>query len=289
MMMLWLSLEVSRPGFWFITVWLYIAACGGHHALLGSPRFWLGLLYVTYPLNLLTYSWNDLGDGKLDAMNPRKGNYLLGTKHVDDDTLKKLRNTAIAFNIAFFAYFAIALDSYFQAASMLFIVLASNFFYNQGPTFRNGPMPMDLFMPLGYTFILWFATWLNDLPPVPLNTWAFHFFMVLRSQLWGQIIDFNCDSQAGRMTTAVNLGITHARRLLLLLVAMELASAVNFPDNRYVSVFSALSFTQALVELCFYPPKGPTLLQSALTGLVITPAAGLLLLQVWHSGIFSGR
>jgi len=54
-------LKVSRPGLWFPTIWLYMLPFGGHQFWV-EPMFWLGLLYVTFPLNFLIYGWNDIVD-----------------------------------------------------------------------------------------------------------------------------------------------------------------------------------------------------------------------------------
>ena len=48
------SLHVSRPGLWLVTVWLYLISVGGDRtALMSSITFWGGLIYCTYPLNLV--------------------------------------------------------------------------------------------------------------------------------------------------------------------------------------------------------------------------------------------
>jgi len=45
-------LKVSRPGLWFQTLWIYLLPTSATSAWL-SPPFWLGLVYVTFPLNFL--------------------------------------------------------------------------------------------------------------------------------------------------------------------------------------------------------------------------------------------
>ena len=102
------SVHVSRPVFWFICVWLYLIVVGGHFqaSLLSSLNFWIGLLYCTYPLNLLVYSWNDLGDTALDSKNPRKGWYLVGTK-TKEERLQQIFLAALALNLIFCIVFVI--------------------------------------------------------------------------------------------------------------------------------------------------------------------------------------
>ncbi|MEM8907345.1 MAG: hypothetical protein AAGD05_05815, partial [Bacteroidota bacterium] len=72
-------LKVSRPGLWFATLWLYFLPTS-QMSLLHSWPFWLGLVYVTFPLNLLVYGWNDIVDQPIDAFNPRKDSYWFGAK-----------------------------------------------------------------------------------------------------------------------------------------------------------------------------------------------------------------
>lgn len=74
--------QVSRPGWWLVTVWLYIAPTGQRWDLLTSSTFWLGLLYVCFPINLMVYGINDYADffhgDDLDGQNDRKGNFFFG-------------------------------------------------------------------------------------------------------------------------------------------------------------------------------------------------------------------
>lgn len=147
-------------------------------------------------------------------------------------------------------------------------------------------MPFDFVGPLGYVLVTVLSSWVNrNVFPAP-STLLFHAFMVLRSQLWGQIIDIGADAKVGRRTAAVTLGVVKARVLLAALVFCEFLSGWIGVGDNYVAAFSALSLVQALVEVFFYPPKSPTLYQAAATGLVMTPAAGLLLLHVFFKPVF---
>ena len=75
-----LAVAVSRPYYWLVTCWLYLLPTGGRYELFGQPAFWVGLLYCTFPLNLLCYLMNDSADVSVDSSNPRKGGMLLGAK-----------------------------------------------------------------------------------------------------------------------------------------------------------------------------------------------------------------
>ena len=75
-------LKASRPGLWFVTLWLYLMPLAGSIDL-HSPRFWAGLLAVTFPLNLVVYGWNDLVDRETDRANARKDSWLFGARGTD--------------------------------------------------------------------------------------------------------------------------------------------------------------------------------------------------------------
>jgi 4-hydroxybenzoate polyprenyltransferase len=73
-------LKVARPGLWFQTLWLYLLPTAQRYEVFGSTRFWLGVLFVTYPLNLLVYGFNDVADREVDQLNPRKDSFLFGAR-----------------------------------------------------------------------------------------------------------------------------------------------------------------------------------------------------------------
>ncbi|MEP3209050.1 MAG: hypothetical protein ABJN95_07665 [Maribacter sp.] len=75
-----LDLKISRPGLWFPTVWIYLVPFGNQDNFWKSWMFWLGLFFVTFPLNYLVYGLNDYNDAEADAVNPRKGNFYLARK-----------------------------------------------------------------------------------------------------------------------------------------------------------------------------------------------------------------
>jgi len=279
-----LSFHVSRPLLWAISVWLYLIPCGAHFELLDVPKFWAGLLFVTFPLNVLTYSWNDMEDQNNDKQNPRKGSFLMGTSNTDETHLVTIRSWAFILNIGFGLLFA-AILGFYKVLVLCVIVLLANYTYNNGPTFRRGPPPMDLLVPLGYLGLLQFSVWLNDVQDLPRLAWVFHVFMALRSQLWGQIIDSKYDAFDERRTTAVVLGLKRARMLLVTFLICECLAAYYLND-RYVLMFSSLSLGQGMVELLFYPESPPGFSLAILTGLVMTPAGGLLFLHSVYNGAF---
>lgn len=288
----WTVVQISRPGFWFVTIWCYVAGLRGQGLELATssatgPMFWAGLAYVALPLNLLLYSWNDYDDVKLDERNPRKGRYLLGTAGVKNEPLRRVFWGAMLLNVAFLAGFATVAGAAF-VAKWFALACATNFLYNDFPRLRAGPPPLDLCVgPLGYALVVPLAARINGLDAPGVASMGFHISMILRSQLWGQIIDFGPDMAAGRRTTAVTIGsIVKVRVLLAAIVACELGFALFGVQDVYVAAFSALCLAQALVEVFLYPAKPPSLGLAALTGAVMTPTAGLLLMHVFSNPVF---
>src|SRR5436190_23886506 len=76
-------LKASRPGLWATAVWFYLLPLGRLHVF-HSAGFWLGLIYVTLPLGLIIYGWNDVADADIDRFNPRKGTFLFGARGSDE-------------------------------------------------------------------------------------------------------------------------------------------------------------------------------------------------------------
>ena len=101
-----LDLKISRPGLWFPTVWIYLVPFGNQDGFWTSWVFWIGLLFVTFPLNYLVYGLNDYNDEAADAVNDRKGNFLFGAKasraHLNG-LLKKITWVVLPF-VLFFTY-----------------------------------------------------------------------------------------------------------------------------------------------------------------------------------------
>src|SRR5438552_18954942 len=71
-------LQVSRPGLWSTTAMFYLMPLG-HADFLHSGKLWLGLIFVLFPLGFLLYGVNDIVDAENDALNPRKGKFLVGS------------------------------------------------------------------------------------------------------------------------------------------------------------------------------------------------------------------
>lgn len=212
-------LKVARPGLWFQTLWLYLMPLTTG-ADWSSPALWVGLLYVTWPLNVLVYGWNDLVDVDVDARNPRKDSWLFGARG-SLAQLRALRPVMALAQLPFvlaFAWFGGAERAAPLLATMAGIV-ALNASYNATIGGLRGRPPFDLLNPLGYLLVVAISLLLNDRPALPWPSWLYLGGFVLQAQLIGEIMDVEPDRAAGRVTTATTIGVARAKVLVIAIVA----------------------------------------------------------------------
>lgn len=211
---LWLM--VSRPGLWFQTIWLYLLPTQPTDAI-AQPRFWLGLLFVTAPLNLLVYGWNDSVDSATDAHNPRKGNYWFGAK-ASPEQLRKWPLVCAAL-VAPFVVIMTWLEPFLLI--VVFGIVASNALYNGPGWGLRGKPPWELINILGYLLVLPLSVGLNATPQLPWETYAYLGIFCVKAHLMGEIMDVEPDRLAGRRTTATELGQRITKLIIMGLVAAE--------------------------------------------------------------------
>ena len=210
-------LKISRPGLWFQTLWLYaLPLAAGVDPW--SPPLWLGLLYVTWPLNLMVYGWNDYVDHDIDQANPRKDSWLFGARA----SLGELRATVpviVAAQLVFTGVFVWIAG--WKMVALMAGMVAVNAMYNARIGGLRGRPPFDLINPLGYLLIVQLAVWLNDLPGVPWQAMLYLALFCLHAQLIGEVMDYWPDRESGRVTSATVLGVRPTKALITVLVAAE--------------------------------------------------------------------
>ena len=234
-----LAVAVSRPYYWLVTCWLYLLPTGGHYELFSRLAFWIGLVYCTFPLNLLCYLMNDAADVRVDSSNPRKGGMLLGAK-ADPAALRGLWLPTVALQVAFACGFA-AYISVGRLVAWAAAVMIVNWVYNHGPRLSSSYAPLDLFAPCGYMLCIPLSCWLNELPYPPHRSWMHCIFLVLRSQLWISTFDIDTDRASGRRNTAVRLGLRGAQVLLATLLLAESSYVLAAFDDWALQSFSIAS------------------------------------------------
>jgi len=211
-------IQLSRPGWWLVNAWLYLAPTGTQWHLFGTAKFWFGLLWVVFPLNLLVYGLNDYTDVEIDVTNPRKGNFVYGAKCTHNELANLPKVIAISHSIG-----TLIFCLWGQSLSFLWIMLAAaavNVAYNVRPLRLSGRGPFELpTVVSGFSIVTILSTFWNETPFPPTRYWLHMTFLVLRTQLWTEFMDHDEDASFNRKTTSVLLG----RVLSQIVVACVLA------------------------------------------------------------------
>ena len=240
-------LKVSRPGFWLTSVWFYMLPVGGADVF-GSWKFWLGCFYVTFPLGLLIYGWNDLADFETDRRNPRKGTFLFGAKGTREQ-LGRLPLQIAAVQLPFFLIF-----TWLEGARMLawiFALVGATAIYNMPKGGLKARPPFELLNQMGYLLVFVLSSWLNDVPQLPWFGFVFGALFAMHSHLFGQIMDVVPDRLAGRRTSATVIGVIPAKCLLLLLLATEAALVFASTGDLFLSAFLGLAALWFAADVAF--------------------------------------
>jgi 4-hydroxybenzoate polyprenyltransferase len=232
-------LKVSRPGLWLVFIWLYLWPTGGHFSLLFSPTFWCGLLYCTFPLNLLVYGMNDMVDEDVDRPNSRKGNYIFGAC-LDRKSLIQLPMYMAAFNIVPLMTL-VHMDPSLAVYSVVWLSAAFgvNYMYNNQPFQLSRKCPYELpTMIIGHLLIPHLACRINHLPLPSFSSLVFHILLLSRSHIWLEYADIAVDRVAGKRTIAVALGHSKALVLVITLTVLESLCGFFMLGNSIVGLFS---------------------------------------------------
>lgn len=214
----WFWLKVARPGLWFQTLWLYLLPTSGRPEVFTSLAFWAGAAFVTYPLSLLVYGWNDVVDYDVDRLNPRKDSLLFGARGTREE-LGRVPALIAAVNLPS-AMLLVGLGGW-RLAVVLAAVVAVNACYNLPQRGLRSRPPLELLNQLGYLLVLPLSSWLNGVPQVRPATLLYLVLFCTHAHLLGEIMDAEPDQQAGRRTTATILGVVPTKALVLTLVAGE--------------------------------------------------------------------
>ncbi len=244
-------IKISRPGFWLTHLWFYLLPFAEQNLFATIP-FWLGAIYVTFPLGLLLYGWNDLGDVETDAHNPRKGNWLFGAKP-DAATRRRLPWFIVAVQIPFlisFVYFA-DLKMFGWFAAVVFV----NATYNS-MGFKRIPV-VDLLNQVGYLLVFVLASWLCSVEQLNRPAMLFAALFAMQSHLFGQIMDLEQDEQAGRRSTAVSIGVVRSKLLLSSIMLVESAIAYFNFRGTIVAIFMMAGAVYFLLDALFGPKRYP--------------------------------
>ena len=276
------DLKVSRPGLWFPTVWIYLVPFNFDMNFWEEPIFWIGLVFVTFPLNYLVYGLNDLNDFKADQVNNRKGNYLFGAKSTREQ-LAKLPKKIVFVITPFIIYFTV--ESGITMLLLLLFMITINWVYNFEPFRIKEKPPFEICIQIGYVFTAFFSVVLNDLTMLPWQTILYLSLFAFQAHIAGEIMDIEPDLISGKRTTATIIGRKNTKLLMLLLLAIEVfILSFWFKDFVLAGFLATFSLWLLLDVFIFFRDKPYSMLQMKLFGLMMNVSAILSMIWILYSG-----
>lgn len=234
-------LQVSRPGLWSTTALFYLLPLG-HKGFLYSPRLWLGLIFVLFPLSFLLYGVNDIADAEADLRNPRKGTYLFGSRGATPQLVAlkwQIAAVQMPFLVTFFYLMGPRILWWYAA------LLAAVALYNAPGMGWKGRPFLDVLIQASYLLVFVLSSWLNRVPPLPWQTFLFGAMFAMHAHVFGEVMDLEPDQLSGRRTTATRIGRVGAKFLIAGFLCLEAALIYASFRDRVVCgflLFGALWF-----------------------------------------------
>jgi lycopene elongase/hydratase (flavuxanthin-forming) len=237
-------LQVSRPGLWSTTAMFYLMPLG-HVDMLHSGRLWLGLFFALFPLGFLLYGVNDIVDAETDALNPRKGTFMFGSRGAREQ-LAALKWQIAAVQLPFAAMFY-----FFVGPRILWwyaILLLAVGLYNAPGIALKGRPPFDVLIQASYLLVFVLSSWLNNAPQLPWQTFLFGAMFAMHSHIFGEVMDIEPDQLGGRQTTARVIGRVPAKFLIATFLSIETALAWIFFRDGIITSFLAIGALWFLMD-----------------------------------------
>lgn len=273
-------LKASRPGLWFQTIWLYVLPVAAM-AESDPVRFWAGMIFVTLPLSLLVYGWNDIVDRETDAQNPRKDSFLFGARGTAEQ-LAGLPLAIVLVNAPFFLAF-ILLAGWRMAMVLVGMVLV-NWLYNLPRRGLRGRPPFELLNQLGYLLLLPFSILLNQAPMVPWQSVAYLVLFCTHAHLMGEIMDAEPDRRSGRRTTATVIGILPVKVIVLLMIVTEAWLIMRVFGDEVLGAFLLFGCAWLVFDILYFRARSYSHRQFLVFGAALNVAGFASMAWVWYSG-----
>jgi 4-hydroxybenzoate polyprenyltransferase len=237
-------LQVSRPGLWSTTSLFYLMPLG-HSGSLHSGKLWLGLFFVLIPLGFLLYGVNDIVDAGPDALNPRKGTFMFGSRGAREQL------AALKWQIAVVQLPFLALFYFFLGPRILWwyaVLLAAVGLYNAPGTGWKGRPPFDVLIQSSYLLVFVLSSWLNNAPQLPWQTFLFGALFAMHSHIFGEVMDIEPDRLSGRRTTATLTGRVGAKFLVAAFMFIESYLVRFYFRDWIITCFLALGGLWFLID-----------------------------------------
>ena len=237
-------LQVSRPGLWSTTALFYLMPLG-HTDILHSGRLWLGLFFVLFPLGLVLYGVNDIVDAETDALNPRKGTFMFGSRGAREQlaALKwQIALVQLPFAIAFYFFIGPRILWWYA------LLLVAVGIYNAPGIAWKGRPPFDVLIQASYLLIFLLSSWLNNAPQLPWQTFLFGAMFAMHSHIFGEVMDIEPDRLSGRRTTATSIGRVGAKFLIAAFLGIETALVQILFRDWVIACFLAFGALWFLID-----------------------------------------
>ena len=237
-------LQASRPGLWLTAIAFYMLPLG-QRAVFHSLAFWLGALYVSFPMGLLLYGWNDIVDYEADRLNPRKGTFLFGAR----GTREQLRRLPLRIALVQLP-FVVAITMLGGTKMLLCFtgMMAAAALYNWPRYGFKARPPLEILNQAGYLFVFLLSSWINDAPLLPWATLLFGALFAMHSHVFGEVMDLEPDRAAGRRTTATVIGRVPAKLLMTVLMLAEAGLVARFFGAKALAGFLLVSAAWFVVD-----------------------------------------
>jgi len=229
-------LQVSRPGLWSTTALFYLMPLG-KRLNLSSNKLWLGLFFVLFPLGLLLYGANDIVDAETDALNPRKGTFLFGSRGASEQ-LAGLKLQIVVVQAPFVVAFYLIVGPRISFWYALLLVAVA--VYNAPGMALKGRPPFDVLIQASYLLVFVLSSWLNHVSQLPWQTFVFGALFAMHSHIFGEVMDIEPDCLSGRQTTATRIGRVPAKLLIATFMSVESVLILFYFREMIVTGFLAL-------------------------------------------------
>jgi len=237
-------LQVSRPGLWSTTALFYLMPLG-HSDLLHSGRLWLGLFFVLFPLGLVLYGVNDIVDAETDALNPRKGTFMFGSRGAREQLAAlrwQIAVVQIPFVIAFYFFIGPRILWWYGL-----LLLAVGLYNAPGIAWKGRP-PFDVLIQASYLLVFVLSSWLNNVPQLPWPAFLFGAMFAMHSHVFGEVMDIEPDQLSGRRTTATSIGRVRAKFMVATFLFIETALVGIYFRDWIITGFLAFGALWFLID-----------------------------------------
>ena len=132
----------------------------------------------------MVYGWNDIVDYETDVLNPRKDSFWFGARGTKNQ-LKVLWKAIFICQLLFFPL--LILFGGIQIILILMGFILINGLYNLPENGLRSQPPLEILCQVGYLLVVPLSIWVNELNPLPWQTYLYLFLFSIQSHIMGHI------------------------------------------------------------------------------------------------------